>query len=297
MRTWVPAVFLAIVLGFLLPPVPGLVKKILRRRPWLLFGVPVLLSASFCLLAWHVGALHPGLGLLIAAYTLAPAVLIFLQSRGASSDAGVVTWLDLIVILMLWLPVELNAGARWIPAHARGFLHTVAYGVALTLALVLFLGFRGLKGMKYNQPSRWMDFTDPLIAYVAVGPILIILGLLLGFLPPIHVPGDLRAAGAAKTFGLILVATALPEEILFRSLIQNWLMQKFGATMSVLLVASVIFGCAHLNNGPQPLPNWRYMILATIAGFAYGKVFQRASSLTASMILHALVDTTKHLFF
>ena len=62
-------------------------------------------------------------------------------------------------------------------------------------------------------------------------------------------------------------------------------------------MASFIFGCAHLNNGPQPLPNWRYMILATIAGFAYGKVFQRSSSVWGSATLHAMVDWTKHLFF
>jgi membrane protease YdiL (CAAX protease family) len=154
-----------------------------------------------------------------------------------------------------------------------------------------------MKGMKYNLPRRAMDLVDPFIAFVAVAPILIILGLLLSFIPAFHVPGNLSLVGAAKTFGLIFAATALPEEILFRSLIQNWLMQKFGSTTAVLIVASVIFGCAHLNNGPQPLPNWRYMIVATIAGFAYGKVFQRASSAIASMTLHALVDATKHLFF
>jgi membrane protease YdiL (CAAX protease family) len=173
----------------------------------------------------------------------------------------------------------------------------VAYGIALTLALVLFLAFRGMKGMKYNLPSRVMDFIDPLIAFAIVAPILIGLGIALAFIPWFHMPRNLSATGLAKTFGIIFVATALPEEILFRSLIQNWLMQKFGSTTAVLVVASLIFGCAHLNNGPQAFPNWRYMILATIAGFAYGKVFQRASSATASMALHALVDATKHVFF
>ena len=173
----------------------------------------------------------------------------------------------------------------------------MAYGVALTLALVLFLAFRGMKGMKYNLPSRVMDFIDPLIAFAIVAPILIGLGIALAFIPWFHMPGNLSAAGLAKTFSIIFVATALPEEILFRSLIQNWLMQKFGSTTGVLLVASIVFGCAHLNNGPGALPNWRYMILATIAGFAYGKVFQRGSSVISSALLHALVDTTKHLFF
>lgn len=293
MHTWVPAAFLAVILAFLLPPIPALIKKKLRGRPELLFSVPIVLAAIFCLLAWRTGGFSLPLTLLIAGYTLVPTVLIFLQG----ADAGPATWLDLIVILALWLPIELNAGSRWIPTRAQGFLHTVAYGVALTLALVLFLSFRGLKGMKYNLPSRVMDFIDPLIAFVLVAPILIGLGLALSFLPWFHLSGNWPVVRVAKTFGLIFVATALPEEILFRSLIQNWLMQKFGSTTAVLIVASVIFGCAHLNNGPQPLPNWRYMILATIAGYAYGRVFQRASSATASMILHALVDTVKHVFF
>lgn len=222
-----------------------------------------------------------------------PTVCIFLQGL----DRGAATWLDFIVILMLWLPVELNAGGNWIPRPAQGFIHTVAYGIALSLALTLFLCFRGMKGMKYNLPHRLMDLVDPLVAFAIVAPVLVVLGIALSFIPMFHVKYYLSAGTAAKTFGIIFVATALPEEILFRSLIQNWLMQKLGSTTAVLIVASIIFGCAHLNNGPQPLPNWRYMILATIAGLAYGKVFQLASSVTASMILHALVDTTKHLFF
>ena len=293
MRTLVPVVFLAVILAFLLPAMPAALKKKFRRRPALLFAVPALLATAFCMVAMRLGALGLPLTLLIVAYTLVPTVCIFLQG----ADAGAATWLDLAVILLLWLPIELNLGSVWIPRHAQGLLHTVAYGVALTLALGLFLGFRGLHGMKYNLPHRVMDLIDPLIAFVLVAPILVLLGLALSFIPPFHVPGNPSSRGAAKTFGLIFVATALPEEILFRSLLQNWMMQKFGATTGVLVAASVLFGCAHLNNGPQPLPNWRYMILATIAGFAYGKVFQRASSATASMALHALIDATKHLFF
>jgi membrane protease YdiL (CAAX protease family) len=74
-------------------------------------------------------------------------------------------------------------------------------------------------------------------------------------------------------------------------------MQRYGFTAGMLLVSGFIFGCAHLDNGPQPLPNWRYMILATIAGVAYGKVFQKSSSVFSSVTFHALVDATKHVFF
>jgi membrane protease YdiL (CAAX protease family) len=64
-----------------------------------------------------------------------------------------------------------------------------------------------------------------------------------------------------------------------------------------LIVASVIFGLSHLNNGPQALPNWRYAIVASFAGFAYGKVFQKSTSIFASALLHTAVDWVKHFVF
>jgi membrane protease YdiL (CAAX protease family) len=80
-------------------------------------------------------------------------------------------------------------------------------------------------------------------------------------------------------------------------MIQNLLMQRFGSGTRTLAVAALIFGAAHLDNGPQALPNWRYFILASIAGFAYGRVFQRSSSVMASALFHMMVDWTKHFYF
>ena len=114
--------------------------------------------------------------------------------------------------------------------------------------------------------------------------------------PPPHAPTQ-SAGRMISAAGLIFAGTALPEEILFRSLIQNLLMLRFGAGARTLLAAAFIFGCAHLDNGPLPLPNWHYMILATIAGVAYGAVFRKAPTVLSSAALHMLVDWTKHFFF
>ena len=124
----------------------------------------------------------------------------------------------------------------------------------------------------------------------------ILLGRAIGFLPPFHWPSQ-SPARIGSQYVIILAATALPEEILFRGLIQNSIAQRFGAGAKTLLIAAFIFGCAHLDNGPGPLPNWRYMILATIAGVAYGKVYEKSSSIFASAGLHALVDLVKHVSF
>jgi membrane protease YdiL (CAAX protease family) len=256
--------------------------------------VPVVLCGLFCAVAVYFGAFSASLAGLLIAYTLAPTLFVYIQGP---NKGGQPSWLDLVAILSLWLPLELAVGQQFIPKHIQGFLHSVAYGIAILLALVLFLGFRSLDGMKYNLPSTARDYWLPLAAFAVTAPILAGLGVALGFISPFHWPVNPSVGKLAGAFGVIFAGTALPEEILFRSLIQNLLMARFGPKTATLMLASFIFGCAHLNNGPQALPNWRYMILATIAGFAYGWVFQKSSTVLSSAGLHALVDWTKHYFF
>jgi membrane protease YdiL (CAAX protease family) len=220
---------------------------------------------------------------MVLAYTAAPVVCIALNQQ-------------FLAILLLWLPLEFAAGARFVPRPAQGFLHSAAYGIAILLGLVLFLAYRPTPGLKYNLPKKRRDFWLPFAAFAISAPVLAIIGVAIGFIPPPHLP-TATAGRMASAVGIIFAGTALPEEILFRSLIQNLLMQRFGSSARILFLAAFIFGCAHLDNGPQPVPNWRYMILATIAGVAYGAVFQRASTVLSSATLHMLVDWTKHFFF
>jgi hypothetical protein len=151
--------------------------------------------------------------------------------------------------------------------------------------------------MKYQAPRRPADFVNPSIGFATAVPVLIALGLALGFLGPFHAPAPFRAGAFALLFLKTLVGVAIPEELLFRGLLQNWLMQKFGPSYKSLVAAALIFGAAHLNNPPGPLPNWRYMILASIAGVIYGRVFWKSSSLLSSAALHALVNCCRHTFF
>jgi membrane protease YdiL (CAAX protease family) len=294
MHTLALAFLLLAILVFLSPIVRNRARTCLESRPAWLFAVPAALTLLFCGLALAGDAFSIPLALLVLVYTFAPVLAAFLQGPGAQPTRS--RWLDFAIILMLWLPLEFSAGQHLIPKPAQGFLHSVAYGIAILLALTIFLGFRALPGMKFNLPSA-RDLAYGLAAFLVCTPILIAAGRLLGFIPPFHAPAHPSAGGIGRTFGLIFVGTALPEEILFRSLIQNWLMQRYGFTLPMLLVSAFIFGCAHLDNGPQPLPNWRYMILATIAGIAYGKAFQKSNSVFSSVTCHALVDATKHIFF
>jgi len=286
-------VLLAAILSLFAPGLQHRLQNLFRRRPAILWTVPILLTAVFAAASWIAGALSLPLLLLVLAYTLAPVLIAFVQGPAAAPRP---TALDFLGILVLWLPIEFAAGAQLVPRPAQGFLHSVAYGIAILLGLVLWTGFRSFGGMKYNPPRAARDFWLPLAGFAMVAPVLAVAGIALGFLPLPHLPVQ-TAGHMAAAVGIIFVGTALPEEILFRALIQNLLMQRFGPGTRTLLLASFIFGCAHLDNGPQPLPNWRYMILATIAGFAYGKVFHKSSTVLSSAGLHMLIDWVKHFFF
>ena len=299
MQTLVLALLLAAVLAFFLPAVQDRVRAALHARPATIWAVPFLLVTIFSGAAVLAGAFSFPRALLALGYTALPVECAWAGSRG--HPAGFVDrpgTLDFAAILLLWLPLEFAAGARLVRLPARGFLHSVAYGIAILLGLVLFTGFRSFPAMKYNLPRRWSDFGLPVAAFAITAPVLMVVGIAIGFIPLPHWPAAAATGGRmAGALGVILAGTALPEEILFRSLIQNLIVLRFGASWRTILGASLIFGCAHLDNGPQPLPNWRYMILATIAGVAYGMVFQRASTVLSSAALHAMVDWTKHFFF
>jgi membrane protease YdiL (CAAX protease family) len=284
--TVVLILLLAAVLSLLSGSVQRRMQAALRRNRGLIFALPAVLTAIFAGASVLAQCFSLELTVAVAAYTYAPVACAVLLPPAY----------DLAVVLLIWLPIEFAAGASLVPRPAQGFLHSVAYGVAILLGLVLFLGFRGLDGMKYNLPRRRADLWLPLAAFAVTAPVLVLVGIPIGFIPPPHLPAQ-SAGRMAGAVGLILVGTALPEEILFRALIQNLLMRRLGNGARTLLLASVIFGAAHLDNGPQPLPNWRYMILASIAGYAYGWVFQRSKSIFSSAGLHMMVDWTKHFFF
>jgi membrane protease YdiL (CAAX protease family) len=280
------ALLLAAIFAFFPTPVQRGLQDALRRRPALLWLAPLVLTAVFLAASVVASAVSIAQMLVVLAYTCAPVLCRY--TLGARADFA--------TILLLWLPIEFAAGITFVPRASYGFLHTVIYGIAILLGLTLFLIFRPIGGMKFNLPQGWRDIWLPLVGFAIIAPVLVAVGIAIGFIPPPHLP--IQPAGKmAAAVGIIFAGTALPEEILFRALIQNLLMQRFGATWRTLFWASFLFGCAHLDNGPQPLPNWRYMIEATIAGLAYGRVFQKSSSVVSSALLHMMVDWTKHFFF
>jgi hypothetical protein len=131
---------------------------------------------------------------------------------------------------------------------------------------------------------------------VFLAPLLIGSGLALGFLHPHANP--LRPAmvfAALWAWIRIFLFVALPEELYFRAWVQNLLERRLGRA-AALVTASVIFGLSHFNKRSTHF-NWRYVLLASIAGIFYGRAWRRDRRVPASTITHATVDTIWGIWF
>ncbi len=192
-------------------------------------------------------------------------------------------WADLPLVLLLWLPIEL----KWVTGD-----FVLLRMLGLDLLLLLYMLERPIFDLGALIPVRRREWTVGLAAWAAFLVVSIPLALATGFAAP--GVSDRTGGGWALFLFSTLIVIALPEEALFRGAMQGLLARAGASTWLAVGLASVLFGLSHLNNGP---PDWRYVLLATIAGIAYGEAFRRSGNLAAPTLTHFLVDVTWRGFF
>jgi len=218
-----------------------------------------------------------------ALYALLPVAMAWLLARAAEADPEQQgNWRDAIILLTLGLAVDLRwFDAAW-PAGTRGLANLLL----VDAGLYGFLGIRRLSGMGFDFHLRWSDWKIGLRELVFFAPVVIVGGLALGFLHPhTNVPAVDKAA---LTWAGIFVFVAVPEELFFRAWVQNLLERRVGR-WAALIIASVLFGLSHFNKRSVHF-NWRYVLLATIAGIFYGRAWRKSRRVPASSITHTFVD-------
>lgn len=192
-------------------------------------------------------------------------------------------WQDVTVLAALGLAVEYGWLQRSIPQPGLG---NTGKFLLTDIALYLYIVQRQLPGMGFDLRLRLRDLAIGVREWALFAPIGIGLGLALGFLG-FH--ARLPTAGAfAATVLVTFIFVAIPEELFFRSLLQNLLETRLPRRQALAL-ASALFGLSHYIHGA--VFNWRYVILATIAGVFYGRAWRRERRLGASAISHTLVDS------
>ena len=240
----------------------------------------VLVSLSQHIFRWGWCALYAGLPVGIA-WLLQQATVADPEQRG--------NWRDAAVLLLLGLAVDL----RWLDEAWPGALRALNELLLVDIGLYGFLAVRQLSGTGFDFHLRWSDCKSGLRELVLFTPLVLTLGLALGFLHPHANLPPLSTAGLRWV--RIFFFTAVPEELFFRAWVQNLLERRLGRR-TALVTASAAFGLSHFNK-PSAHFNWRYVLLATIAGIFYGRAWREGRRVPASSITHAGVDWIWGLWF
>jgi membrane protease YdiL (CAAX protease family) len=266
-----------------------------------------------------VGLRPPPLDLLrFIIYLALPTILLrtrirMLRVRARPRDARPFDLWHVLTILAIWVPVELDLfvliadlivpgvdlraavggfyllpriGARLVPGVDLP-IHTLT---GVLLALFLLLVRHPLSDVGPSFRWRGSDVRSALLGLLGFALVGLPVGLGLRFIRYGPVAPDLRSVLTGVVGGYLLVA--LPEEVLFRGIIQNLLTKRTQRGALGLAIAAPIFGLAHLNNATPgyTAPNWAYVLVATLAGLAYGWVWMRTKKVTVSALTHMLVN-------
>ena len=200
-------------------------------------------------------------------------------------------WQDALVLLWILTPVLLGKiGGIWNVPVNLDFLSRV---YLTAVGAWSFLVIRGLSGSGYNFRISRVTLRDAATSLACFSLVAIPLGFALRF---IAWNSHWRGARAfAFDYLTIFLFIAVAEELFFRGLLQNLLEGSLGSRAGAQACASILFGLSHIRHAPAP--NWRYVILASVAGWFYGWAYRRHRSLMASAATHAAVDTIWRTWF
>jgi uncharacterized protein len=278
--------FLLMMLLFAAREVPERISALAGPGSGWILGV--ILFLIFLVYALGTGAASFARLAAVAAFIFLPLLLLSTAQIAAPGS-----WQDFFTLSAIWVTVKFGP-SHWVwpyPGGRLAYIFTVM--LAVNIAIAGFLLLRRAKGIGYTigWGTHWtLGILGALVLFACIA---IPLGLRLHFLtysPRIHEWKSFVPLSIA-----ILFFTAWPEELLFRGLLQNFLSQATKSETAGWIVASILFGFSHITN--MHFPNWRYVLLASIAGLFYGWTWRKTNSIFASGLVHAAVDILWHFLF
>jgi membrane protease YdiL (CAAX protease family) len=266
---------------------PERFTRTIRNLPLRLqFTLPATLAIPYAIVTLSTHTFHWQWLLLYALLPIAIAGLLYRASQEDPSQHG--NWRDFFVLATVGLAVDL----RWFEPAWPPHLAVFSKILLLDAGIYGFLAIRQLQGVGFDLRIRRGDLKFGLREAAIYAPIAILLGLALRFL---HVNPQrhwLLAAPFALFFTFLFVA--VPEELFFRGWLQNLLEKRLGRT-AALFATAILFGLAHFNKRAAHF-NWRYVLLAGLAGIFYGRAWRAERRVAASSVTHACIDTIWSLF-
>jgi membrane protease YdiL (CAAX protease family) len=248
---------------------------------WVLVSRPVVLCVPYLLVSISAGDFRWWWFALYALLPVAAAGLLWQARRVDPEQRG--NWRDFFVLAVLGLAVDL----RWLEPAWPPHMAVFSKMLLLDAGIYGFLAVRQLDGAGFDLRLRLRDAGVGLRELAFYTPIAVVLGLGLGFLHFHPVWPRLTQAAGALVFTFFFIA--VPEELFFRGWVQNLLELRWGR-YPALFATAVLFGLSHFNKRAVHF-NWRYVLLAAIAGVFYGRAWRQERRVGASAITHACVDT------
>jgi len=216
----------------------------------------------------------------LAALALAISLWYVVLPPGAWSDAALLLLIASALLLKYFDPIYAPP-VRGLDAEILGHLALVRISV-----LVLLIE-RGVRGTGFGFLPRAVEWRTGIYNYLLFLPIGVPLALVLGVA---RIGAAVEAWKIGATFFGVLWVVALSEEFFFRGVLQQWMAEWTGNRSLALLFTAILFGAVHLPF--RSFPNWRFALVAAVAGWFYGRAFEQAHSIRAGMVAHALVVTT-----
>jgi membrane protease YdiL (CAAX protease family) len=274
--------------GFLPERVAGFLGKLPH---WAQILCPSLLCVPYLLVSVSRGTFSWAW---FALYAVLPVVIAtLLDGSDRTRSGGFKCWPEFLILALLGLAVDLRWFERAWPPHLSAFNKVLL----LDAGIYGFIVIRRLDGVGFDLRLRWRDLAIGLREFLFFAPLALGLGLWLRFLHlhpfGANIPAVSLKFAAAWIFTFFLIA--VPEELFFRGWLQNLLERHVGRELA-LLATAILFGLSHFNKRAAHF-NWRYVLLAAVAGIFYGRAWRHDRRVGASAVTHATVDSVWSLWF
>ena len=199
------------------------------------------------------------------------------------------SWGDLLTLLGVFIVATvlgslLTSILQKIGSVSSGFGAFLGYVIQFTLVIVFGLFQRKIRSPKGTRLLRFglakLDFVIVLWGTIMVLATGIVIEPLLNLFPATYLDqlGNIMSAGGWMMFTSIVVAPVI-EETLFRGILQDALMRKYGVFIGIV-IASAVFGIVHLI--PQQVVN------AFMIGLVLGYIYYRTGSLWPVILIHCI---------
>lgn len=199
------------------------------------------------------------------------------------------SWGDLLTLLGVFIVATvlgslLTGILQKIGSISVGFGSFLGYVIQFSLVIIFGLFQRKNRSPKGTRLLKFglakLDFVIILWGTIIVLATGVVIEPLLNLFPETYLDrlGNIMAAGGWMMFTSIVIAPIM-EEILFRGILQDALMRKYGVFVGIL-IASAVFGIVHII--PQQVVN------AFMIGIVLGYIYYRTGALLPVILIHCI---------